>query len=99
MSNTAWCTVRTISGQISQLLLHLIDEISNVAAEMNYYASLAEVDQEEIDNCELGLVGACLGSGLNHTNELHVMKYKEAMNKLNSQAWKWEVNNKHEQMI
>ena len=31
---------------------------------MNYYALLAELDQDEIENCEVRLVGAGLGGDL-----------------------------------
>ena len=76
-----------------------MDEISNIAAEPIYYALLAELDQERMEDCEVGLVGAGLGDIFNQTSELHVMKYKEAINGPNDEAWKEVVNNNHEQMI
>ena len=44
---------------------------------MNCYALLAEIEQEEIKNCEVGLVGAGICGGFNHNSKLHVMKDKE----------------------
>ena len=44
-------------------------------AEMNYYAELAAA------NCgEIQAVGAGIGGGFDHTSELKVMKYEEAIN-------------------
>ena len=43
--------------------------------EMNYYAALAAA------NCgEIQAVGAGIGGGFDHTSELKVMKYEEAIN-------------------
>ena len=47
-----------------------------IAAEMNYYDLLMKLDQEDIEYCEVGIVGAGLSGKWNHTSELHVMKYK-----------------------
>ena len=65
--NTSWHVVRTKSGQISQPLVCQVDEMGISAAKMNYHALLADLDQEEVENCEVDLVGAGLGGGLNHT--------------------------------
>ena len=43
-----------------------MDEMIITATEMSYYALLAELFQDKIDNCEVGLVGAEWGDGLNH---------------------------------
>ena len=40
-----------------------MDEMSNTLAEMIYYASLATLNQQEMQNCEDSLVGARLGGG------------------------------------
>ena len=90
--------VRRRSGQIIWPPVHLIDEIDITTTEINYDVLLAEVDQE-IENCEVYLVGSGLGSGFNDTAVLHVMKFVEAMNWPNGKAWKWEGENEHEKII
>ena len=57
------------------------------------------LDQEEIKNYEVSLVGAGLGGGFNHNSALHVMKYEEAINGSDGEAWKQEVKNENKQMI
>ena len=81
-SDNFLCMIRSRSGQISQPLVHLMDKMSNTVIKMNHYASIVELDQEEIKNCEVGIVGAGLGGGFNHISELHVMKYDEKINGL-----------------
>ena len=49
-------------------------EIKLTEAEVKYYATMNEIG-------ELACVGAGLGGGFDNTNELHVMKYHEAMAK------------------
>ena len=51
--------------------------MSNVVAKINCYVFLAEWDQEELENCKVGLAIATLGSGFNHTSELHKIKDEE----------------------
>ena len=65
LSITSWHSARARSGIIS---------MSNAAAEINNYTLSAEIDQEEIESCEFGLVGEGLGGGFNHINKLHVIK-------------------------
>ena len=65
--------------------------MGNDAAKMNYYALLAESDQEEYKNCKVGLVGAGLSGRSYHTSELHVMKYEEVIDEHDSLAWKYKV--------
>ncbi len=45
---------------------------------------------------EFGAVGAGLGGGFDNTQELHVMKYKEAMKTPDKPNWINEVNEEHE---
>jgi hypothetical protein len=52
----------------------LIEEMAALAVTPNYYAKLADEDDDKY-----GLVGAGLGGGFDVTTELHVMKYKQAM--------------------
>ena len=57
--------------------------------EQRYYERLAE----------LGCVGAGLGGGFENTNELHVMKYKEAMKTGDRKLWQKAVAEEHERMV
>jgi hypothetical protein len=52
---------------------------------------------EEIN--EVSLVGAGIGGGFEHTGELKVMKYKEAMDSLDKTKWEQGVEAEHEKMI
>ena len=56
-----------------------MDQMGNTAAEVNYYALFMEWNQEEIENYEVGLVGAGLGGGFNHNSELNGMKCEEVI--------------------
>ena len=60
---------------------------------------LAKLDQEELKSCKVVLVFAGLGDGFNHTNNLHSLKYKEAISGPDSKAWKPEAKKEHKQMI
>jgi hypothetical protein len=51
---------------------------------------------EEIN--EVGLVGAGIGGGFEHTGELKAMKYKEAMNSPDKMKWEQGVVAEHEKM-
>ena len=62
-------------------------------AEMNSYAALAAA------NCgEIQAVGAGIGGGFEHTSELKVMKYEEAINSPDKEGWKAEIKNEHRRM-
>ena len=86
-------------------------DVSISAAQMgaiqNYFASMAE-----LDNCELNQntevantyiehanVGAGIGGGFEDTKELKPMKYNQAINGPDGEAWKKEIKNEHERMI
>ena len=51
------------------------------------------------DSDELGCVGAGVGSGFDHTSELHVMKFKQAMKSADKENWEKAVNEEHERMV
>ena len=57
-----------------------MNNMGNTAAKMNYYALLVKLDQKDFKNCKVGLVDAGLGGEFSHTNSLHIMTYKEAVN-------------------
>jgi hypothetical protein len=63
---------------------------------------LIEEEEENYDDnkfFEMLCVGAGIGEGILHTNELHVLKYKEAMRGTNLEHWTNAINKEHERMI
>ena len=44
-------------------------------------------------------VGAALGGGFDDTKELRVVKYEEAINGPDGEAWQAEVDNEHNRMV
>jgi hypothetical protein len=78
----------------------LIDEIG--ATTMNqltqpercYYKQLTE-----LGCAELGLVGAGVGGGFENIQELHVMKYNEALKTADKNKWEKAVEEEHERMV
>ena len=76
-------------------------------AVQNYFGSLAELDNKEVDlNSELANlyveysnVGADVGRGFENTNELKPMKYKQAISGLDAKEWRAEIDNEHDRMV
>ena len=70
-------------------------------ATMNYFASLAELEEKEVlgisavENqfMEYANAGAGVGGGFKNTNELKPMKYEQAINGPDGEAWKVETSN------
>ena len=90
----------TRSGRTVQAPNRLIEEMGAVGndyeikltnAECNYYATMKEIG-------ELACVGAGLGGGFENTNELHVMKYHEAMATADKDKWDQAVKDEHDRM-
>jgi hypothetical protein len=48
---------------------------------------------------ELGCVGAGIGGGFEHTTELHVLKYREAMASKDAMQWTKAVEDEHNRMM
>ena len=78
-------------------------EIALTAAEMQYYDTMTGLCENageygcvSVGLTEYGQVGAGLGGGFENTQELHVMKYKEAMKTPDKPNWINEVNEEHE---
>ena len=91
----------TRSGRVVRAPVRLMDEYGSVQftqAEQNYYAALKEAANNETDANEIACVGAGLGGGFQDTNELHVMKYKEAMKTSNKDDWEAAVTEEHDRM-
>ena len=78
-----------------------------MACMQNYYACLAEIDHEEMEqnlnvtNCyiEYANIGAGIGGGFEHTSELRPMKYHQAINGPRGKEWKAEIENEHARMV
>ena len=68
-------------------------DLEGTAAELHYFGSLAELNNEELSTFELLLVGAGLGGGFENTTELKVVNFKEAMKGRNKNEWIKEVGN------
>ena len=64
-------------------------EIGLSVAEQEYYNMMWKMN-------EMALVGAGIGGGFVDTNELHVMKYKEAMARKDAEKWQKAVDEEHE---
>ena len=85
----------TRSGRTVRAPRRLIEEIG--AATL---AQMTEPEQRYYERlAELGCVGAGLGGGFENTNELHVMKYKEAMKTGDRKLWQKAVAEEHERMV
>ena len=91
--------VVTRSGRTSRPRMRLIEEETN-AVQLHYQAMMHELDNVEVANAvltssevnfELQLVGAGLGGGFEHTSELKVKNYKQAMAGKDAAEWKVEV--------
>ncbi len=61
----------------------------------NYYQCLGEMDGK----MEFANVGAGIGGGFENTMELKPMKYNEAINGPDRNAWKKEIENEHDRMV
>lgn len=71
--------------------VNLANRIRNMdgnATELNYLAQMLELDNGELALCEISLVGAGVGGGFNHTDELRTLTYKQAMASLEADEWK-----------
>ena len=106
-NNDKFATV-TSRGRRSVIPARYRQETAAVATMQNYFACLDEYDDEEVmlmtevSNMaidEISCVGAGLGGGFDNTSELRVMKYEEAINGPDGEAWKAEVEKEHGRMV
>ena len=76
-------------------------------ATLHYFASIAELEEKEVlgisavenELMEYANVGAGVGGGFENTNELKPMKYEQAINGPDGEAWKEEIDNEHNRMV
>jgi len=97
----------TRAGRQVRAPRRLIEEIGAVAAayeirltsaETKYYEAMKEFPEGEFAPGELACVGAGIGGGFSDTNELHVMKYDEAMSSGDAEKWEKSVDQEHDRM-
>lgn len=84
--------VTTRTGRVINPPRRLIEEIGNTAIQdftSNYYERLVE----------FGLVGAGIGGGFHNTQELHVLKFNEAMQSKDKEHWKNSVDEEHQRFV
>ena len=100
--DNGWVRYTTRAGRITGLPSGLYDPSTGLAKSYhgaaceNYYQSLQELDNDEIEY--LG-VGAGIGGGFEHTEELKPMKYKEAMATKDKVQWQKAVDEEHKRMV
>jgi hypothetical protein len=86
----------TRSGRAVRIPSYLCDnyetsnlQISLTSAEENYYAAMASMEFgfPYVDGVEAAMVGAGIGGAYVNTNELHTIKYEEAMSSKERPVW------------
>jgi histone deacetylase 1/2 len=66
--------------------------------EVNYNAAMIDLQETEFIPNEVCCVGAGIGGGFENTNELKVMKFKEAMQTNDAGKWQTAVDEEHDRM-
>jgi hypothetical protein len=99
-----WTDVTTHSGCSVRPPSCMIAEVGTSAigltkAEENYYRLLDLGDEAEFDPEEFICVGAAFGGGFQNTQELHLNKYKEAINWPGKNKWEEAVFEEHDRMV
>ena len=90
LSDVELTFLAALSDLAAQGTLDLESKIACVATGLGS-AGISNMD-------ELGCVGAGLGGGFDHTSELHVMKFKQAMRLTDKEQWMKAVDVEHERM-
>ena len=86
----------TRSGRAISKPTRLIEEMGACSYEIGLSAAEREYYNVMWKMGEMALVGAGIGGGFVDTNELHVMKYKEAMARKDAEKWQKAVDEEHE---
>jgi hypothetical protein len=82
-------------------------EISLLQPEYNFYSVMTQLDGDvgelaymaTVKGMEFALVGAALGGGFEHTTQLHVMNYEEAMASDDHDKWLKAMKEEHDRMV
>lgn len=99
----------TRSGRAVKAPGRLIEEMGGIAAgdeyeigltqaEAKYYEAMKAFPEGEFRPGEMACVGAGIGGGFTSTEELHVMKYDEAMETPDVDKWEKSVDEEHDRM-
>ena len=73
-------------------------KIELTRAEQQYYDAMRQCVDQEVSNHEFACVGAGIGGGFTNTQELHVMKFGQAMATNDKEHWEKAVVEEHERM-
>ena len=76
---------------------YLINDLALTSVENRYTRELESIAEEQTEE-EVACVGAGIGGGFTHTNELKPMKYDEAMNGPDADKWRKAVEEEKEKM-
>lgn len=85
--------------------MNALVDMQGTAVELNYLSHLAELDNAEVlqnlyefslVQLEPLLVGAGVGGGFEHTDELKVLKYRQAMASSDKAEWDTEIKAEHD---
>lgn len=83
-------TTTTRSGRSVRPSTRLIEEIGDLAVSEGVVLTNAEIHYyQALESCanEFAMIGAGIGGGFDSTEELHVMKYDEAMEQPDKEKW------------
>ena len=73
--------------------------VMSCGVEFSYLQQLKEIESYENATSEVALVGAGVGGGFENTQELHVMKYNEAMASNDKTKWEKAIEEEYERML
>jgi hypothetical protein len=74
-------------------------EMQLTRAEEQYCKAMSVLREGEFVPDEVNCIGAGIGGGFVNTKELHVMKFKQAMESKDSKQWERAVDEEHDRMI
>jgi hypothetical protein len=74
-------------------------EMQLTRAEEQYCKAMSVLREGEFVPDEVNCIGAGIGGGFVNTKELHVMKFKQAMESKDAKQWERAVDEEHDRMI
>ena len=88
-------------GRVIRPVARLINEMSALGlseSEATYFGLISLACKNDLDLTKFACVGTGLGGGFTNTNELHVMKFDEAMKTHDASKWLKAVKKEHDKM-